>query len=228
VTIACLKSIFVTFGVSRFLVSDNGTQFTSLQFRRFTFGLGIIHFTTTPYYPNPSHAERFNRNLKSALIAYHHANHALWDSELHWLQFAFNTARHESSGCTPVSLMFAFSPNNPLSNIWTLSQLLPDRPEPAALRDVWNRARHNLRRSHERVRRYYDAKRQSCPYSTGQKVMVRNYPQNRAAHSFSAKLAPRYRGPYTTAEFTTPVSVKLLNPANHTYIRAHLSQLKSV
>jgi hypothetical protein len=150
----------------------------------------------------------------------------LWDSELHWLQIAFNTARHESSGCAPVSLMFAFSPNNPLSNFWTLSQLLPDRPEPAALQDVWNRARHNLSRSHDRVRRYYDAKRQSCPYSIGQEVMLRNYPQSRAAHSFSANLAPRYRGPYTIAEFTTPVSVRLLNPANHSYTRAHLSQIK--
>jgi hypothetical protein len=170
----------------------------------------------------------FILSLKSALIAYHHVNHALWDSDSHWLQFAFNTACHESLGCTPVSLMFAFSPNNPLSNIWTLSQLLPNRPDPAALRDVWNRARHNLRRSHERVHWYYDSKRQPCPYSIGQKVMIRNYPQSRVAHSFSDKLAPRYRGLYTVAEFTTPVSVKLLNSADYAYIRAHLSQLKSV
>jgi hypothetical protein len=88
ITIACLKSIFSTSGVCRHLVSDNGSQFTSPEFRHFVFGLGIHHFTTTPYYPNPSHAERFNRNLKSALIAYHYTNHSLWDSELHWLQFA--------------------------------------------------------------------------------------------------------------------------------------------
>jgi transposase InsO family protein len=81
ITIACLKSIFSTFGVCRLLVSDNGSQFISREFRHFVFGLDIHHFTTTPYYPNPSHAERFNRNLKSALIAYHHTNHSLWDSE---------------------------------------------------------------------------------------------------------------------------------------------------
>jgi hypothetical protein len=95
ITIACLKS-FATFGVCRHLVSDNGPQFTSREFRHFVFGLGIHHFTTTPYYPNPSHAERFIRNLKSALIAYHHANHSAWGSELHWLQFAFNSTHHES------------------------------------------------------------------------------------------------------------------------------------
>jgi transposase InsO family protein len=62
ITIACLKSIFSTFGVCRHLVSDNGSQFISREFRHFVFGLDIHHFTTTPYYPNPSHAERFNRN----------------------------------------------------------------------------------------------------------------------------------------------------------------------
>jgi hypothetical protein len=108
VTTACLKSIFANFGVFRFLVSDNGTQFTSREFRRFTFGLGITHFTTTPYYPNPSHAERFKRKLKSALIAYHHDNHVLWDSDLHWLQFAFNTARYESLHNLSCSQSFEF------------------------------------------------------------------------------------------------------------------------
>jgi hypothetical protein len=47
ITIACLKSIFSTFGVCRHLVSDDGSQFTSREFRHFVFGLGIHHFTAT-------------------------------------------------------------------------------------------------------------------------------------------------------------------------------------
>jgi hypothetical protein len=119
------------------------------------FGLGIHHFTITPYYPNSSHAESFIRNLKSALIAYHHADHSLWDSELHWLQFAFNSAHHESVKCALISLMFGFAPNNPLYNVWALADLLPNKPDPVALRETWNRARRNLARAHERVRRFY-------------------------------------------------------------------------
>jgi hypothetical protein len=42
---------------------------------------------------------------------------SLWDSELHWLQFAFNSAHHESVKLAPNSLMLAFAPHNPLSNV---------------------------------------------------------------------------------------------------------------
>jgi hypothetical protein len=53
ITIACLKSIFATFGVCRHLVYDNGPQFTFREFQHFVFGLGIHHFTTTTWYMGP-------------------------------------------------------------------------------------------------------------------------------------------------------------------------------
>jgi transposase InsO family protein len=118
-----LKRIFANFGFCKQFVSDNATCSTSRAFRHFCFGLGIHHFTTTPYHPNPSYAERFNRKLRSALIAYHHDKHCLWNSELYWLQFAFNSARHEAHDCTPFSLMCGFKPYNPLSNVWSTSEL---------------------------------------------------------------------------------------------------------
>jgi hypothetical protein len=91
-----LDFVFATFGIPEVLVFDNATQFTARNFRRMCFARGIQHVTTTPYYPQPSHAEHFNRNLCAALIAYHHLDHSRWDENLTWLQFAFNTACHEA------------------------------------------------------------------------------------------------------------------------------------
>jgi hypothetical protein len=61
--------------------------------------------------------------------------------ELFWLQFAFNTAHHETYDCNPFSLMFGFVPNNSLSNIWSISDLLHDKPDTNDLRQLWNRAK---------------------------------------------------------------------------------------
>jgi transposase InsO family protein len=158
-TIRALNSSFAVFGIPEILVSDNAAQFTSRQFRRICFARGIRHVTTTPYYPQPSHAERFNRNLRAALIAYHHRDHSRWDENLSWLQFAFNSARHDLHKASPFSLMFAFTPNSPLSNLWSIKDLLPDVCDTDSIRQRWDSARRNVRRAHEVVRARYDPTR---------------------------------------------------------------------
>jgi hypothetical protein len=223
-TIRVLGSIFSIFGVPEILVSDNATQFISRQFRNMCFARGIRHITTTPYYLQPSHAERFNRNQLAALIAYHHRDHSRWDENVGWLQFSFNSAHHDSHKSTPFSLMLAYTPNSPLAALWSINDLLPDDPKPDHIR--WDAARKNLRTSHERMRRRYDARHGPHNFHVGAKVWLRNYPLSNAAQGVSAKLCPRYRGPFVITEFTSPVSVRLADEQGKANIRAHVSQLK--
>ena len=142
--LSALRQIVASFGCPRVVVTDNTSQFTSRDFRRFCFDAGIEHVTTVTYYPNPSQAERVNRNLKSALIAYHSSDHSRWDSQLHWLQFAFNSAKHEAHKETPIDVMMGFRPNSPLSNLWPIDDLLPYQVDTRSIREVWGRVRRNL------------------------------------------------------------------------------------
>jgi transposase InsO family protein len=70
ITINALRQrILSSFSVPDVIVSDNASCFVSREFSKFCFKWGIRYVTTTPYYPQPSHAERFNRNLQAARIA---------------------------------------------------------------------------------------------------------------------------------------------------------------
>jgi transposase InsO family protein len=62
-TKALKEKICSSFSVPETLVSDNAQYFTSWEFRHFCFELGVKHVHTSPYYPEPSHAERFNKKL---------------------------------------------------------------------------------------------------------------------------------------------------------------------
>lgn len=63
-----LKELFVTFGTPFTLVSDNGRQFTSQEFRTFLSDHGTIHRTSAPYHPATNGlAERNVQTIKRAL-----------------------------------------------------------------------------------------------------------------------------------------------------------------
>lgn len=222
-----LQNIFGTFGPPETLVTDNATAFTSNQFKEFCLGLGIKHITTTPYYPNPSYAERLNRNLRSALIAYHHNDQSGWDRSLHWLMIAFNTARHESHKSTPSQLLLGYGVRTPLSNLWSIDDLLPERLEPQGLIAQWRRARNNIRKAHRREAKRYNAGRQRGNYRVGDVVFLRNFQAvSNAGEHKAKKLLPRFRGPFRIMEFLTPVTLRIRDMKTGKENRAHLSQVK--
>jgi len=226
-TVQVLRThFFQHFGIPATIVSDNGSQFTSHIFKRMCFGHGIRHVTTSPYYPQPSHAERFNRNLRSALIAFHADRQTTWDQELPWIQFAFNTAKHESHKAVPFEVLFGFPPNNPLANLWKIGDLLPPPGHPD-VKETWQAARRNLIRARELVRRKYNRGRIDNPFQVGDLVYCRAHPVSSAVNKRAAKLAYRWTGPHRILRLLTPVTVQLGDPqTGHVFRKAHVSHLK--
>ena len=55
-TIECLRSCFASYGIPEQLVSDNGPQFTSDEFKRFTTTNGIKHTLVPAYHPSSNGA----------------------------------------------------------------------------------------------------------------------------------------------------------------------------
>uniref|UniRef100_A0A3B3SKQ2 Gypsy retrotransposon integrase-like protein 1 n=1 Tax=Paramormyrops kingsleyae TaxID=1676925 RepID=A0A3B3SKQ2_9TELE len=72
VTIECLRQSFSQQGIPEIVVSDNGTCFTSAEFREFMQKNGIRHITTAPYHPASNGlAERAVQTVKSLIKKKH-------------------------------------------------------------------------------------------------------------------------------------------------------------
>jgi hypothetical protein len=221
----CLvEKFFPTFGVPQSIVSDNAAVFKSRRFYNLYFSWGIRHVTTSPYYPQASQVERFNRNLKAALTIYHHHQHTRWDQYLPSLAIAFNTAWHLSTGATPASLFWGREINHPLGLKWEFRELELQR-DPKSMSEYWEAALANLGKARARVAARYNAGIRPGEFCVGDSVLVRVHPLNSKSHQRSAKLDLKWSIPLVITKFVSPVTVA--NPETGVIIRkAHVSQLK--
>ena len=103
VTVRRLREVFSQHGLPDQIVSDNGPQFTSDEFRRFTEANGITHTFSAPYHPATNGlAERFVRTMKQALKS--HSDTAPLEFLPRFL-LLYRTTPHATTNATPASLL---------------------------------------------------------------------------------------------------------------------------
>lgn len=150
-TIECLRDCFSRFGLPVVLVSDNGPQFTSLEFRKFLNKNGIKHKTCAPFKPSTNgQAERYVYTLKQSLRAMQRYPGTIQQKVLTFLM-NYRKAPNMTTSLSPAMLFLK-------REIRTrLDLLLPDQKE----------------RIHHKIRK--DVYFQDRKFEVGDKVAIRDY-----------------------------------------------------
>ena len=100
-TVKALRTIFSRGGISHTLVSGNGPQFKSQEFKDFLDWLGVLHKPTSPYHPSSNgQAERFVQTVKQALKAMASSGESL-QVRLDKFLLAYRNAPHAFTGEMP-------------------------------------------------------------------------------------------------------------------------------
>lgn len=104
-TVSTLRSLFARMGLPDQLVSDNGPQFTSDEFKQFCTRNGIQHATGAPYHPATNGlAERMVQSLKNSIKADKSARSL--QHKIDRFLFAYRRAPHATTGHSPAQLLF--------------------------------------------------------------------------------------------------------------------------
>jgi transposase InsO family protein len=227
--------VFARHGMPKRLVSDRDTRFTSHFWRALFEAMGTTLGMSTAYHPQTDgQTERVNRVLEEALRGYVGVLQTDWDRQLPSLQFAYNTAKHSSTGETPFFLNYGRHPIIPGSLLGGPPPAARVRRVPAT-QDFVNELRTSianatavLEKSRERYKKVADTKRQEQEYAVGDRVLLSTanvaLPRN-----LSRKLAKLYDGPFkvkarvsTNAyELELPASVQLHPVFNVSQLRPY-------
>ena len=148
--------MFARFGIPEQLVSDNGPQFVSEEFKKFMTTNGIKHIKCAPYHPSSNGAaERMVQTLKLALKADHKSGVPLEHSLANFL-LHYRITPHSTTGVAPCILMM----NHRLRT--RLDLLKPD-----VASNVYNKQAYQ--------KQYSDHNRQTREFTVDQKVMIHNF-----------------------------------------------------
>lgn len=100
--------IFPTFGVPRFLHSDNAKQFVSNEMKEFFKSYEIDHIKTGFYAPQSNASERANREIITKIRCFleDHKDHSDWDKYVPQILSILRSDYHSSINCSPYYATF--------------------------------------------------------------------------------------------------------------------------
>jgi hypothetical protein len=193
--------------------------------------LGITLQRTPPYHPQTNPTERVNRNIKGMISTYAEDCHDIWDRYLPEFMFVLNTSKHLSMGCSPSYLNLGRELDRPhligKAGADEVPSTIADwKKHLRAIQDLQRQVERNLLESSERQCHYYNLHHRDRSFEPGDLVLRLAQSLSSAAQGFTAKLAPRYEGPYRIKRKISALRYLLVDANGKEKGNAHVLQIK--
>ena len=216
-----VKEIFPHYGFPTAVVSDRGSQWNSKFWNALCSICDIKQRMSTAFRPQTDGlVERTNRVVEEAIRHFVSPLHDDWDQFLPFLEFALNSARHQSTGCSAFELNRVSRPLAPLQALLELQHQVP------AARQFAVRTHLQFQRAHElvhaaknRMKQLTDNNRKLREFSTGDHVLLSTKNLKLCKSVRRRKFMPRFLGPIQVIEKIGRNAYKLKLPGS--MVRVH-------
>lgn len=191
--------VFHFAGAPESLLTDNGVQFTSKEFKLLLKRYGVHHVLTVSHSPQANASERVNRSILAGIRAYVTSDQTMWDANLSAVASALRNGVHTATGQTPYYMVFGQQMIQHAGSYALLRQLqaLPtcdvNIVPPVEHRQILNeQVRRRLCAARDNNERRYNMRSRTVNFRPGQEVFLRSFRQSNFAQNFNAKLARQW------------------------------------
>ena len=200
----CAKLIFqwiCRYGIPECILTDQGRNYESELTAELMEMLDINKLRCTSYHAMGNGLnERYNRTLQEMLKPMVNEHQNDWDEYLEATNFAYNTAVHATTKCTPYELVFGMKPKVPLDLLAESPKLeLFFNPESYAetiqeeLRRAYKRVSEARDLKMDKAKLRYDRKVRAASFNVNDKVWLLDTAMKKGV---CKKLSKKYKGPY--------------------------------
>lgn len=229
------EDVFMVFGVPRYLICDNGSEFIGSPVKKLAEQYQVKILLNASRHPQANPTERTNRTVITMLRAYVGDHHRRWDQNIPKLGFAIRSSVHESTGYTPNLLNFGHELEVTGTGFETLQSAdqIPSNEDPhhyreriKELEDIYQEVAEKLKEAHHQNARHYNLRRRPQQFRVNSLVWKKNFVQSDAANFVSAKLTPRFIGPFVVKQQISPLIYQLQNLEGKVIGNWHVEDLK--
>ena len=193
------KHVSTRFGYPSRMVTDRDSRFTSKFWRSVTNLLQIDHRYSTAYHPQTDgQTEAVNQWLEQYIRMYTSWQQDDWDTLLGDAELCYNSARHSTTGLSPLFAYSGREPRNPNLEIPSRKDepgiTVLARSRATAFDSLAKYLKASIERAQEVWRKQYDKHRRQPDIAVGDKVWLRS--KHLKTLRPSPKLEHRHFGPY--------------------------------
>jgi hypothetical protein len=232
-----LNKVVAAHGMPVDLVTDRDSRFTSKFWIALCDMMGMHSSMSSAFHPqSDGNTERVNRVMEDMLRSVVASDQSDWDTHLGLVEFAINNAYHESIKATPFLLNYGRHPHTPISSVIKRdaekrvnSDKFAAKASPSAcqvpgvqtlvrrMEALLATSKQALMAAQQRQKAYADTTRREAAFQVGEKVLLSTKHLSLKMRG-TAKLLPKFVGPFPIVKKVNEVAFQLELPAN---MKAH-------